>query len=102
MQADFNEATDEIKFLYKFIKGQAARSHGTVIAKHAGLSSEVIVRAKEKALFMTKEKKNISSEKAITESVNKVITELTEMINLDENNEEIYVDNILYSLSRLL
>jgi len=100
MEADFNEETDEIKFLYKFIKGQAASSHGTVIAKHAGLPSEVIARAKEKAMFMTKEKKNISSEKAITESVNKIISELTEMINLEENNEEIHVDNILKNLSQ--
>ena len=61
MKSVFDEKAEELKFLYKFVKGRADKSHGVMMAKMAGLSKRVTDVAKQKAELMTKEKKNIAS-----------------------------------------
>jgi len=77
MQSELNEKHDEIRFLYKFGKGQALKSHGIIIAKVAGLPDHVTERAKEKAAVMTNEKKNIGFERDLMEKFNKIISEVS-------------------------
>lgn len=81
MTCDYDEKNDEIKFPYKFTEGSTMRSHGIVIAKYSGLPSNVIEAAKQKAAFMTSEKRNISSEKNFMEKFNKVIENLLQVEN---------------------
>ena len=96
MQCKFDEEKDEIKFLYKFGKGQAAKSHGVVIAKIAGLPLDVIAAAKEKANFMTKEKRNIGFEKNLLERFNNTIDELAKI----DEGKSFNPDKVLQELSQ--
>ena len=50
MASEFNKEKDEIKFLYKFIRGKADKSHGIMIARAAGLPKSIALKAQEKAL----------------------------------------------------
>jgi len=53
MECKTDEVADEIKFLYKFKKGEASSSHGIMIAKLAGLPRGVIKAASEKSKFLS-------------------------------------------------
>ena len=86
MASEFDERKDHLKFLYKFCKGEANRSHGIMIGKIAGLPDDVIEKAKEKAEFMTKEKRNISFEKSLMDKFNKAFDELLQI----EDKEELF------------
>jgi len=97
MESEFDEEKDEIKFLYKFIEGQAKKSHGIVIAKFSGLPDNVIKVAKEKAAFMTQEKRNISFERNLMERFNKAVEELQEI----EKNDISNLEQLLSELSLL-
>jgi len=97
MQCEFNERNDEVKFLYKFVKGEATNSHGVVIAKMAGLPQNIIELAKKKAAFMTKEKRNISFERNLLEKFNKTIDELSQI----ELNDSFNPDHLLHELQQL-
>ena len=103
MLCEFDEKKDEIKFLYKFVKGEAAKSHGVVIAKMAGLPENITKVAKEKAEFMTKEKRNISFERNLLEKFNKTIEELSLIEGEDGNgfNPNVDVDKLLHELQQL-
>ena len=97
MECEFDEKKDEIKFLYKFVKGQALKSHGIIIGKIAGLPDHVTALAKSKAAFMTIEKRNIGFERNLMEKFNKIIDEVA---NVKTAKAEDY-DNILTELSQL-
>jgi len=89
MQCEVREGSDDIKFLYKFGKGQAVKSHGIIIAKVAGLPDHVIAQAKEKAAFMTNEKRNIGFEKNLMEKFNKIIDEMSAFADHDLGDAEV-------------
>jgi len=97
MECEFNQRKDEVKFLYKFAKGQSMKSHGVVIAKMAGLPDNVIGVAKKKAEFMTKEKRNIGFEKNLLEKFNRTIGELS----IIEDNKNFNPDTILHELHQM-
>ena len=80
MASRYNEETEEIKFLYKFMKGQADRSHSFAVAKMAGLSAETLENAKEKARTVTKEKQKIDQVKLVDEKFNRAIETLSLLV----------------------
>jgi len=88
MKSEYDEEHDTVKFLYKFEKGEALRSHGILVAKSAGLPESLITKAKEKAAFMTREKKHIGLEKDLMDKFNKVIDVLMECKNDNLDNVE--------------
>lgn len=49
MDSEFDHEKDEITFLYKFVKGKTASSHGIMIARAARLPGDVIKNAQIKA-----------------------------------------------------
>lgn len=49
MAVNFDKATQQLTFLYKLKRGLFPRSHGHHVARLAGLSEEVIDRAKRKS-----------------------------------------------------
>ncbi len=87
MLAEVDEEKKNLKFLYKFSKGEASRSHGVIVAKMAGLPEMVLERAQEKAESMTKESLSMRNEIFLTEKFNNIILTLNN--NLDVDIEEI-------------
>ena len=79
MASEYNERLDEVKFLYKFIKGQAKKSHSFIVAKMAGLPLEVLENAKEKAKSITQEKKRIEDSKLLSRNFSKAILALSKI-----------------------
>jgi len=97
MASEVDNEKEEIEFKYKFIKGQADKSHGIIIAKMAGIQQDVLDVAKEKSEFMTTEKRNIGYEKSLTDKFNKTIEELDKF--LDSDNSDLIIEELshLYS-----
>ena len=88
MSCELDQVKDEVKFLYKFIKGQASNSYGITIAKMAGLPKAVVELGREKAEFMNKEKRNISYEKSLIVKFNKLIEFLNNIENYDDFDDK--------------
>lgn len=98
MACEFDEEEDEVKFLYKFKKGNAL-SYGINVAKMAGLPIETIMIAKEKAELMIQEKKNIFSAKNITSKFNNLMGVLSEAEENEFEDGEKIVNNLLKALT---
>jgi len=87
MKCEFDESKEEVKFLYKFSKGNALNSYGITVAKMAGLPQEVIELAKVKAAYMNKEKRNISYETNIVVKFNNLVEFLDKIENMSEDEK---------------
>jgi len=94
MECQFDEENDEVKFLYKFIKGQASSSYGITVAKMAGLPLDVVEMAKEKSEYMNKEKRNISYEKSLAMKFNKLIEALQHVEENEQLTDEFVTETI--------
>ena len=73
MASRYIEGTEEVKFLYKFMKGEAERSHSFAVAKMAGLPLETLENAKERARTIVKERGEVQRLKSVNEKFNKMI-----------------------------
>ena len=93
MASDYDEETENIKFSYKFSKGQAERSHSFAVAKLAGLPLETIKNAKERAAFLTKEKVSLAQLKSIDKKFNGAVQILQKLKR--EQNIERKIENLL-------
>ena len=98
MASEVDNEKEEIEFKYKFVKGQADKSYGIIIAKMAGIQQDVLDIAKEKSEFMTTEKRNIGFEKSLTDKFNKTIQELEK---LEEAQGDSEFEIILHELQHL-
>ena len=49
MQSEFDEATNHLKFLYKFSPGFAPKSFGIIVAQMAGIPASVVESANRRA-----------------------------------------------------
>jgi len=98
MASEFDKEKEEITFKYKFMKGEANKSHGVAIAKMAGIPKNVLNIAKEKADFMTTEKRNIGFEKNLTDKFNRIIEQLKE---IEDNSHSFHVEEIFEELCHL-
>ena len=99
MASEVDNEKEEIQFKYKFVKGEADKSYGIIISKMAGIPENVLSIAKEKAAFMTTEKRNIGFEKSLTDKFNKTIEELE---RVEVADVDVDVDRILEELSHLV
>ena len=96
MASEFNDERDEIKFLYKFVKGQADKSHGIMMAKAAGLPGVVISKAHEKALEIAQEKDKMSEQRHIEDRFNSLIKVVS---GINQEQDSTYADTIFNQLS---
>ncbi len=74
MEYKYNENTEEIGFLYKFIEGVASGSFGVNVARMAGVPREVLEVAKERAGMMNEEMKKLKGVGEINEMFNKCLS----------------------------
>lgn len=49
MQSAYEESSDRVKFLYKFVPGVAPQSFGIYVARMAGINDRVLEIAKKKS-----------------------------------------------------
>ena len=97
MASEIDNEKEEIEFKYKFEKGQADKSYGVIIAKMAGIPQEVLSIAKERAEFMTNEKRNIGFEKSLADQFNNAIQQLNKV----KEDPEADLDHIIGELCHL-
>lgn len=98
MACDFDPKKEEVRFLYRFMPGNAL-SYGINVAKMAGLPIECVMMAKEKSEAMIKEKKNIFSAKNITSKFNNIISALTNTEQNDYDNVEDEIGTLMKALA---
>lgn len=98
MACEFDKEKEEVKFLYKFIKGNAL-SFGINVAKMAGLPIECVMLAKEKAELMIREKKNIFSAKNITNKFNNIMSVLANAEQNEFEDTEKEIDSLMKALT---
>ena len=78
MDYEYDSAKEELKFLYKFVKGSSP-SFGINAAKLAGVPTEVIDTAKVRAEQMKEEKRNVYSQAYIQNNFMKSINNLIKL-----------------------
>lgn len=73
MDFKYNEANEQIDFLYKFIEGEACKSFGINVAKIVGVPKDVLISAKEKALALNNELSNLREIKRDNEKYSEIL-----------------------------